>query len=110
MINHHYEERKQRGRIDHGDKFDASQMDAVMAADPVGIGAYFGTTVRVRVRTTYQDGAHFDRTGRLSTTMGWRPGILLMHRSSDTGSWDVLRPGDRITHVQRGREYRELGR
>ena len=80
---------------------DTASLDAVEE----NVRRYFRTDRRVRVETTWDDGETYIRTGRISVTTGWRPAFLLVHRSSDTGSSDVLGPRDRVTHVQHGRTY-----
>ena len=63
---------------------------------------------RVRVVTVYGTGPdreEYVRTGIVSITTGWRPAFMLMHRSSDHGSSDLLGSSDVVSHVQRGRTY-----
>lgn len=60
---------------------------------------------RVRVRTTYDGGETFERTGRIGATTGWRPAFLLIHRSNDHGSGDVLGEHDEIIAVHDGKRY-----
>jgi hypothetical protein len=44
------------------------------------------------------------RFGRVGMTTGVKPAFLLMHRSTDIGSWDVLGKDDKIIAVKcRGR-------
>jgi hypothetical protein len=45
------------------------------------------------------------RFGRVGMTTGERPAFLLMHRSTDMGSWDVLGPEDKVTAVKNGSRY-----
>ncbi|QGJ91959.1 hypothetical protein SEA_TRAAWW1_131 [Mycobacterium phage Traaww1] len=80
----------------HGDKADVSNIAACHGAL---IKAY-ETGVRVRV-----EGEGLVRTGVVSRTTGWRPALLLMHRSNAQGSSDLLGPNDRITAVWDGRKY-----
>lgn len=84
-----------RCRARHGDKFDPSELVPRFAA-------FLGTGQRIRVANTRYD---YVRTGTVGATGGWRPAFLLMHRSSDVGSSDILGPDDVITHVQYGRRY-----
>lgn len=55
---------------------------------------------RIRV-----EGPAGTRFGRVGMTTGTRPAFLLMHRSTDIGSWDVLGPEDKITGIKRGSRY-----
>lgn len=73
--------------------FDTSDLDPRFAP-------FLHTRQRIRVA----DG-EWIRTGTVGRTGGWRPAYLLMHRRSDRGSWDVLGPRDRITHIRIGRTY-----
>ena len=75
----------------------------IAACDPEVIRAY-RTGVRVKVRN-----GDWERTGTVSRTTGWSPALILIHRSNDTGSWDVLGPNDRIVAVRRGGRYVETG-
>lgn len=88
-----------RQALRYGEKFDPSNLSPVFAQ-------YFQGP-RIRVETTYGDGTTFTRTGTVSVTTGHRPSLMLMHRSNDSGSWDLLtmRSDTRITHVQHGRTY-----
>jgi hypothetical protein len=86
-------ELRHAGMARHGERFDASELVSAFAR-------FHGTGQRIRVVN-----GDFIRTGRVGMTTGWRPAFLLMHRSSDHGSWDVLGPRDVITHVQYGRTY-----
>jgi len=86
-----------RGKQEHGDRFDpsalASQFDR-----------YYRTDQRIRVTTTYgtgPDAETYTRTGTVGMTSGWRPAYLLMRRSSDHGSSDVLGARDVVVAVQR---------
>ena len=80
---------------EHGDKFDASELLPAFRQ-------YYGTGQRIQITTEYDNGTRWVRTGRVSATTGWRPAFLLMARSNQIGSSDVLGPRDRITAVQRG--------
>jgi hypothetical protein len=40
--------------------------------------------------------------------MNRKPAFLLMHRSSDIGSWDVLGPEDKVIAAKSGSKYREV--
>ena len=96
-----YQESLERGRKEWGAKFDTSALNECGAR----FAKYFQGP-RVKVVTTYDNGETETRTGRISRTTGWRPAFLLMHRSSDHGSSDVLGPKDRIVAVQlQGRKY-----
>lgn len=78
-----------------GDKFDPSDLDAAHQ-----FRLWFRSGLRIRVRRLRTDGTAWDRTGRVSATTGYRPAFLLMHRSSDISSWDVLGPEDKIIGVE----------
>ena len=67
---------------------------------PAKLVPHFRSGVRIRVAN-----GEYVRTGKVGITTGWRPAFLLMHRSSDTGSSDVLNERDQITGVQSGRAY-----
>lgn len=83
-----------RSRQVHGDKFDPSDLFAAP------FGRYWETGERIRV-----EGPAGIRTGTVGMTTGWRPAFLLMHRSSDLGSWDVLGPNDRVIAVRHNGRY-----
>jgi hypothetical protein len=72
-----------RGRSEHGGRFDASDLESAPALHP-----YYESGARVEV-DVYGDGDVIER-GRISTTTGWRPAFLLMHRRSDHGSSTLL--------------------
>ena len=96
-----YQESLVRGRKEWGEKFETSDLDECDSA----LATYFQGP-RVRVVTTYANGETETRTGRISRTTGWRPAFLLMHRSSDHGSSDILSPRDKVIAVQlNGRDY-----
>jgi hypothetical protein len=90
-------------RARYGEQGDVSD---VAACHPSVLRAY-RSGVRVRVVTTYDNGEIFTRTGTVSRTTGWRPALLLVHRSNAISSWDVLGPRDVVTHVRIGRRYVE---
>jgi hypothetical protein len=98
-------ERIARGKRDHGERFDSSALES---AHPSILDAY-ASGLRVRVTRIYPDpdDETFTRTGIVSTTTGWRPSFLLMHRAGSIGSWDVLDAYDQVTHTWRGRAYVE---
>lgn len=48
------------------------------------------------------------RFGVVSMTTGTRPAFLLMHRVTDTGSWDVLGPDDKIIAVKSCGRYHHI--
>ena len=76
-----YDELLTHFRNRYADRFDPSDLEA--AAD---IRRWFvTTTARVKV-----EGPMGTRFGRISTTTGWKPSFLLMHRCTDHGSWDLL--------------------
>lgn len=87
-----------RGKHQHGDRFTAAQLAPRFIP-------YFTSGQRIRVVTTYGSGETYTRTGIVGATTGWVPAFLLMHRSSDHGSSDVLSDRDVVTHVQVGRTY-----
>lgn len=94
-------------RQDHtgpdGQAFDPSELAPIFAP-------YLGTDVRLRVTTFHPHGGRHTRTGRVGITTGWRPAFLLMHRSNDHGSWDVLAHGDQIVAYWDGRRYVDVPR
>ena len=80
--------------------------------------ALYGTPTRVMVETTYPNGETYRRTGSIGITTSWRPAFLVIHRSSDIGSSDVLgpleSPDGTETHIiavqeSDGRYYRRAG-
>lgn len=82
----------------------STEYAAALFASP--LREHYESQRRVRVTTTYDGGETLTRTGTVSTTSGWRPSFMLMHRSNATGSWDLLDPErDVVTHVQYGRTY-----
>jgi hypothetical protein len=95
MPNYFYTESVQRGRREHGDKWNPADLDAAAQFVP-----YFGTRQRIKVSRGYGDGEPHVRTGHVSRTTGWRPSFLLMHRSNSIGSSDLLCPEDQIIAVQ----------
>jgi hypothetical protein len=97
-----YAEYVNRLAAKHGEKFSDVELSAKFRP--------FFHGQRIRVQTTYGTGPDaevYTRTGTVSGTGGWRPSLMLMHRSSDHGSSDLLRDSDVITHVQArdGRTY-----
>lgn len=82
----------QRARHRHGDKLDLSNIPEKF------IPFFHGPRLRVRM---------YDQeiTGTVSVTTGWRPALLLMRRSSDHGSSDLLNHDTEILAVQHGRTY-----
>lgn len=96
-----YLERLARGVAEYGDKFDPSSMEE---CDDNLKRHYRGA--RVKVTRTYDNGETETRTGVISSTTGWKPALLLMHRSNSSGSSDILSGRDRIVAIQReGRKY-----
>jgi hypothetical protein len=92
-----------RGRAQWGEKF--NPIELVEHLRP-----YYGTGQRVQITTDYPAGDGYPaeswvRTGTIGATTGWRPAFLLMHRSSDHGSSDLLSEQCRVTAVQVGRRY-----
>jgi hypothetical protein len=89
--------RRIRERVEqqHGTRADLS---AVLACEPALLAEY-GTGRRVQVCRHYASGPHV-RTGLVGMSTGWRPVLLLIHRRTDSGSGDVLGPGDRLLAVQ----------
>lgn len=86
----------------YGDKFDASGLDPRFVQ-------FYGTGARIGVRYgTDEDGSI--EYGTVSTTTGWRPCFLLMHRSSDRGSGTLLTSQMTILSVKHpgSRSYRPL--
>lgn len=91
-----YLDRKKR---QYGDKFDRSQM-------PEKFVRYYDSDERVKVVAHYPEtGESWVRFGRVSATTGWKPSFLLMHRSSDIGSSDLLQERDEVVAVKRGSRY-----
>ena len=93
-----------RATREHGDALDTSSLDA---ADPSARTHFNGP--RVVVETEYPNGEIFRRAGVVSATTGWKPSLLLMHRVTDSGSWDLLEPNDKVVAVQRNGNYEEVG-
>jgi hypothetical protein len=91
-----YTDRIENGIRQHGNKFDSTELDTC----PDIIHFYNATNARVRI-----EGPFGVRFGRISTTTGWRPTFLLMHRMTDIGSSDLLGPDDRVTGVQVSGRY-----
>lgn len=87
------------GERAHGAKFDPSDM---LACEPVIRHNFLGPRVKV------SHPVYGVRSGRVSKTTGWKPALLLMHRSSDHGSSDLLGPLDRVIAVHDGRSYVEI--
>jgi len=82
-----YERLIKRAQGRHGDKFDASDLVPAFVR-------YFNSGERIEVT----DGDYV-RRGRVGVTTGWRPAFLLVHRTSDHGSSDVLSDRDRVIKV-----------
>lgn len=79
-------------------------MGLIDNVDPALLDAYQGNQ-RVMVRRTYPNGEVWERTGRVSVSLGWTPVLLLMHRSNQHGSWDTLGADDRVVAIWDGRRY-----
>lgn len=92
---HTMADRIRRGIVQHGERFDTSDLDAVHPS----IRRAYETDQRVEVTRTYDDGTSWVRRGRVSTTTGWRPAFILMARVNSVSSWDVLDLRDRVTKV-----------
>lgn len=75
----------------HGDKLDLSD---VMKVHPLIRNHFHGA--RIEVIRTWPNGETYVRRGRVSVTTGYRPALMLMHRTSDTGSSDLLGEYDRL--------------
>jgi len=88
-----YQEYVDRKRAEFGDRFDPSNLHPQFRR-------HFDSGVRIQVTRTYDNGETWTRTGTVGATTGWRPSFLLVHRSSDTGSSDLLGPDDKVTAVQ----------
>lgn len=84
-----YSEMVDRGKRRHPGKFDESDLAPQMVR-------WFNNGMRIKVRSA----AGTERTGRVGVTTGWKPAFLLMHRSSDDSSSDVLGLGDQVIGVQ----------
>jgi hypothetical protein len=91
-----FDEYLDQKRAQYGDRFDTSELHSQFIP-------YFRTGQRIRV----QSGEHV-RTGTVGVTTGWKPAFLLIHRSSDHGSADVLSAQDQVTHLKCGRTYVEV--
>lgn len=83
------------GEANYGDRFDGSDLAAAAICAP-----YLHNGLRLKVRN-----GEYVRTGTVGKTTGWRPAFLLMHRSSDVSSGDVLGPNDHIIATWNGRRY-----
>jgi hypothetical protein len=94
------ERRIARGKREHGEKFDSSALEECHAL----VARFYGTDTRVRVQYGEGEGA-YTRTGRISTTTGWKPAFLLVHRRGSYGSSDVLGPKDRVIEYWDGKRY-----
>lgn len=90
----------EQGRNKHGDKFDPSDLIAAQQFAP-----YLHTDLRLKVSNVRWG---WERTGRVGITTGWKPAFLLMHRSSDRGSGDLLGPNDIIIATWNGRRYEDV--
>jgi len=89
-------------RAEHGNRLDLSELHEKFRR-------YFLSHQRVKVRAYYpESGESYTRTGRVGKTTGWRPAFLLMHRSSDRGSSDVLSERDEVVAIKRGRKYETI--
>lgn len=91
-----YDQYVSRKIAEYGDRFDAGDLAPNFVR-------WFNEGARIRVRTD-----NYVRTGTVGVTTGWRPTFILMHRSSDHGSWDVLSTSDAVIAVQRGGRYLPL--
>jgi hypothetical protein len=87
-----------RGRAKYGEKFNASNLAPQFKP-------YYRSGARIKVRTTFPSGQTWERTGIVGATTGWRPAFLLVHRSTNLGSSDVLSERDVVIAVQNGRNY-----
>src|SRR5262245_31488243 len=86
-----FEEYCARQQALHGDKF-------VPPTDPRFIDAYNkGQAYRIKVRTVYPGSdSTWERWGFVSLTTGWQPAFMLMRRSGQHGSSDLLGARDTI--------------
>lgn len=82
-----------RKQAEHGDKWSAAELWPQFVP-------YFHSDTRIRVA-----GSFGTRTGTVGVTTGWKPGFLLMSRTSAHGSSDVLSQDDRVVAVKHGRKY-----
>lgn len=87
-----YQQRLDRGQREWGDKWDASDLESAPQ-----LHKWYTNDYRVEV-DVYGDGQVIER-GRISTTTGWRPAFLLMHRRSDHGSSTLLDGRARVLRV-----------
>lgn len=74
----------------HGDKFDDSSLAPQFVR-------YFESGERIEVAG--DEGEGYVRRGRVGVTTGWKPAFLLMHRTSDHGSSDVLGERDEVARI-----------
>jgi hypothetical protein len=91
-----YDEFVVRKITEYGTRFDPSELAPEFIR-------WFNSGDRIKVKND-----EYVRTGTVGVTTGWRPAFLLMHRSSDHGSGDVLGPNDQVTAVRYGRQYRDV--
>ncbi len=87
-----YEEYITRKRKDYGDRFS----EASLAPQFV---RYFNSGQRIEVVQRFADGTEYRRRGTVGVTTGWIPAFLLMHRSNQVGSSDVLTTRDEIVCI-----------
>lgn len=92
--NTEYERLVQTKKSQYGSKFDASDLAPQFRR-------HFHTGQRLKVRNI--DGR--ERTGTVGVTTGWKPVFILMHRSTDHGSTDVLGKYDVVVAEQVGGKY-----
>jgi hypothetical protein len=95
-----YQQMVHRFRAQYGDRFvEPETTDAQRR--------FYRTDTRVEVTTTYDSGEKFVRRGTITTTTGWHPSLMLLHRRSDSGSWDLLDKDDVVTawFDRRGKRY-----
>jgi len=94
-VSRSYREMVERGRRQHGAKFDESALAPKWRY-------WYEQQRRIKVRTPYGE----EITGTVSSTTGWRPSFMLMRRSNAMGSSDLLDSRDQLVGVWDGRQYR----
>lgn len=94
----------ERGRKQWGDKYDPSDLLAAQHFAPFYFSKERVKVSDSRTQDNREYGGAWIRTGTVGMTTGWKPAFLLMHRSSDTGSSDVLSNYDTIIAIRNKRE------
>jgi hypothetical protein len=66
---------------------------------------YFNSGERVKVSFKGEEQPRF---GTIGVTTGWKPSFLLMRRSNQVGSSDLLGKFDKVVAVKKGRKYQPV--